>query len=132
MHGYARQVHKCLLENFNTPEALVTLQHLMSATNAYLNAKTGGDVKAPLVKEVAKYIFQMLQVSQRAEEHAGGPSTLSGEHSNAKDPSPQASLLSAERPAAIAPTRTSTGSAPSTGLDLIQRRELNCGPAVCG
>ncbi|PHJ25695.1 cysteine-trna synthetase [Cystoisospora suis] len=56
------QVHKFLLDNFNTNEALVTLQHLMSATNTYLNQKTGGDVKAPLVKEVAKYIFHMLKI----------------------------------------------------------------------
>ncbi|KYK62773.1 cysteine-tRNA synthetase (CysRS) [Toxoplasma gondii TgCatPRC2] len=56
------QVHKAILDNFSTPEALVALQHLMSAANSYLNQKTGEDVKAPLVKEVAKYIFHMLKI----------------------------------------------------------------------
>nr|CEL70364.1 TPA: Cysteinyl-tRNA synthetase, cytoplasmic [Neospora caninum Liverpool] len=55
-------VHKAILDNFSTPEALVALQHLMSATNSYLNQKTGEDVKAPLIKEVAKYIFHMLKI----------------------------------------------------------------------
>ncbi|PFH37612.1 cysteine-tRNA synthetase (CysRS) [Besnoitia besnoiti] len=56
------QVHAAILDNFSTPEAVVALQHLMSATNSYLNQKSGGEVKAPLVKEVAKYIFHMLKI----------------------------------------------------------------------
>lgn len=57
----ALQVRKALLDNFDTPEALVSLQHMVSVTNIYLN--TNASVKAPLVKEVATYVMYMLRVS---------------------------------------------------------------------
>ncbi|KAL8426889.1 hypothetical protein Efla_002497 [Eimeria flavescens] len=55
-----KKVRQALLDNFDTPEALVSLQHLVSHTNTYLN--TISTVKAPLLKEVATYVMYMLRV----------------------------------------------------------------------
>lgn len=54
------KVRKALLDNFNTPDALVSLQHLVSVGNTYLNTNTA--VKASLAKEVATYVMYMLRV----------------------------------------------------------------------
>ncbi|KAL8435016.1 hypothetical protein ACSSS7_002774 [Eimeria intestinalis] len=54
------KVRNALLDNFDTPEALVSLQHLVSSTNTYLNASA--TPKAPLLKEVATFVMYMLRV----------------------------------------------------------------------
>ncbi|KAL8273469.1 hypothetical protein Esti_002535 [Eimeria stiedai] len=54
------KVRNALLDNFDTPEALVALQHLVSFTNTYLN--TTATPKAPLLKEVATFVMYMLRV----------------------------------------------------------------------
>ena len=54
------QIRAAFLDNFDTPEALVSLQHLASYTNTYLNQNT--QIKAPLLKEVADYVMYILRV----------------------------------------------------------------------
>ncbi|XP_026191670.1 cysteine--tRNA ligase, cytoplasmic [Cyclospora cayetanensis] len=54
------KVRAAFLDNFDTPEALVALQHLVSVTNSYLNGSAG--VKAPLIREVATYVMYILRV----------------------------------------------------------------------
>ncbi|KAL8441892.1 hypothetical protein Emag_006814 [Eimeria magna] len=60
LRGAKKKVRDALLDNFDTPEALVSLQHLVSFTNTYLN--TSAAPKAPLLKEVATFVMYMLRV----------------------------------------------------------------------
>ncbi|CDJ46337.1 cysteinyl-tRNA synthetase, putative [Eimeria brunetti] len=53
-------VRAAFLDNFDTPEALVALQHLVSAANSYLNKNP--NPKTPLLKEVASYVMYILRV----------------------------------------------------------------------
>ncbi|KAL8444771.1 hypothetical protein Emed_006086 [Eimeria media] len=60
LRGTKEKVRNALLDNFDTPEALVALQHLVSFTNTYLN--TSAAPKAPLLKDVATYVMYILRV----------------------------------------------------------------------
>lgn len=55
-------MREALLDNFNTPEALVLLQRLVNAANAYINCNASSHPKGPLVQDLASYVFYMLKV----------------------------------------------------------------------
>eukprot|EP00921_Rhytidocystis_pertsovi_P012567 GHVQ01020462.1.p1 GENE.GHVQ01020462.1~~GHVQ01020462.1.p1 ORF type:complete len:898 (-),score=145.58 GHVQ01020462.1:766-3459(-) len=61
--NYTQQkVREYLSDNFNTPDALVILQHLMSDINSYINATAINDIRIPILHKAALYIFRILKI----------------------------------------------------------------------
>lgn len=54
-------IHHCLADNFNTPDALLEVQTLIRATNAYLT-KCGQQRSVHLLQSVGHYISRILRV----------------------------------------------------------------------
>eukprot|EP00922_Rhytidocystis_sp_ex-Travisia-forbesii_P037625 GHVS01056046.1.p1 GENE.GHVS01056046.1~~GHVS01056046.1.p1 ORF type:complete len:700 (+),score=106.70 GHVS01056046.1:152-2101(+) len=56
------KVRETLSDNFNTPDAVVELQHLMSDANSYINNTIAAELRSLLVLKIATYIFHILKV----------------------------------------------------------------------
>jgi len=55
-------VHMALCDNFNTPQAMLALQSIMSEVNTYINETSEGHIRIPLVQKAATFAFKMMKV----------------------------------------------------------------------
>jgi len=53
-------IREALCDNFDTPKAVLELGELLAATNTYMSQETS-QIKLPLLKTVARYIFYILK-----------------------------------------------------------------------